>query len=282
MQKIFLGDVQGCAEELEVLLQRADAAFDADYEVWFAGDLVNRGPWSLRALQRVRPLVESGRARYVLGNHELKLIETGLGLRAPHPSDTFGDVLRSADATDWIEWLRRRPILETAQLGERKFAMVHASVHPRWDFETLRRSAASVQDRLGSANPEVAKHLLRADPAQDSDKEILARMTSARSANSDGKWSKEEPNSPEGAWYFAWRKAGHDYGIVYGHWARQGLHVAPGLRGLDTGCVHHGRGREGRLTAWIPEAGVSDCFAVPDTHFWHVPALHCYRRERDE
>lgn len=282
MQKIFIGDVQGCAEELEILLQRAEATFGSDYEVWLAGDLVNRGPWSLRALQRVRPLIDAGRGHYVLGNHELKLIETGLGLRAPHPSDTFGDVLQATDAADWIEWLRRRPIVETSRLGERKFAMVHASVHPSWDFEMLQRHAQAVQARLGHPDIEVAKRLLCAAPSQDDTKEMLARMTSARSASSDGKWSKEEPAAPEQAWHFAWRAARHDYGIVYGHWARQGLHLAPGLRGLDTGCVHHGRGREGRLTAWLPDARSQDCFAVPDTNFWQVPALHCYRRDRDE
>lgn len=281
MQKIFIGDVQGCAEELEILLQRAEKAFGAGYEIWLAGDLVNRGPWSLRALQRIRPLVDAGRAHYVLGNHELKLIETGLEIRPTHKSDTFSDVLCAPDAVEWIEWLRRRPIVETSNLGLRKFAMVHASVHPSWDFETLQDKAKAVQARLGSADIEEARRFLRASPAQDADKENLARITSARSATANGRWSKEEPPSPEQAWHFAWCAAGHDYGIVYGHWARQGLHLAPGLRGLDTGCVHHGRGREGRLTAWVPDATAADCFALPDTNFWHIDALKCYRQDEE-
>lgn len=279
MQKIFIGDVQGCAEELENLLQRANEAFGPNYEIWVAGDLVNRGPWSLRALQCVRALVEAGRGHYVLGNHELKLIETGLGLRSPHPSDTFGDVLQDAKVADWIEWLRRRPIVATARLGDRKFAMVHASVHPNWDFETLVRNARMLEARLGNADPEEAKRFLRADPAQDPEREMLARLTSARQAMANGQWSKEDPDSPEQAWHAAWHQAGHDYAIVYGHWARQGLHVAPGLRGLDTGCVHHGRNRAGWLTAWVPDEKATDCFSVPDTNFWQARALHCYRRD---
>ena len=67
---------------------------------------------------------------------------------------------------------------------------------------------------------------------------------------------------------------------MYGHWARQGLHVAAGLRGLDTGCVHHGRGRDGWLTAWLPEAASSDPFATPDTSFWKIPARRAYYAER--
>jgi hypothetical protein len=85
-------------------------------------------------------------------------------------------------------------------------------------------------------------------------------------------------------WHRAWSARGHDYCVVYGHWALQGLHVARGLRGLDTGCVHHGRGRAGMLTAWLPglarggAAGeaASWPFDVPDDRFWQVPALERY------
>jgi bis(5'-nucleosyl)-tetraphosphatase (symmetrical) len=36
--------------------------------------------------------------------------------------------------------------------------------------------------------------------------------------------------------------------VVFGHWARQGLVLRPGLRGLDSGCVWGGA-----LSAWIAE-----------------------------
>ena len=57
MQRIFVGDVQGCADELESLLQRAESAFGDRFELWLVGDLVNRGPESLRVLSRVRALL---------------------------------------------------------------------------------------------------------------------------------------------------------------------------------------------------------------------------------
>ncbi|HEX5635437.1 MAG TPA: hypothetical protein VFX50_19475, partial [Gemmatimonadales bacterium] len=78
----------------------------------------------------------------------------------------------------------------------------------------------------------------------------------------------------------AWARAGHDYGVVYGHWALQGLHVAPRLRGLDTGCVHHGRDRDGFLTAWLPDPRARDPFEVPDERFWHVRAHRPYYHRR--
>ena len=36
--------------------------------------------------------------------------------------------------------------------------------------------------------------------------------------------------------------------MVYGHWARQGLHVGPNTLGLDSGCVYGNP-----LTAWVAE-----------------------------
>jgi diadenosine tetraphosphatase ApaH/serine/threonine PP2A family protein phosphatase len=78
-----------------------------------------------------------------------------------------------------------------------------------------------------------------------------------------------------------WSARSHGYGIVYGHWALQGLHVAPGLRGLDTGCVHHGRGRDGVLTAWLPDPSAQTPFDVPDDRFWQEAARRAYYAHRD-
>ena len=82
-------------------------------------------------------------------------------------------------------------------------------------------------------------------------------------------------------WHREWAARRHDYAVVYGHWALQGLHLAPGLRGLDTGCVHHGRGRTGFLTAWLPDPGSAAPFSLPDDSFWQIPARRAYYAHRD-
>ena len=61
-----VGDVQGCARELDDLLReiRFDPAKD---ELWSTGDLVNRGPASLAAARLWRDIG----GRVVICNHEI-------------------------------------------------------------------------------------------------------------------------------------------------------------------------------------------------------------------
>ena len=109
--------------------------------------------------------------------------------------------------------------------------------------------------------------------------DALARLTSCRSVNPAGGWSPQLPQGDFLPWHALWSERAHGYGVVYGHWATQGLHVAPWLRGLDTGCVHHGRFGDGALTAWLPDPNARTPFAAPDDHFCHIPARHAYFEE---
>ena len=164
MQPIFIGDVQGCADELGELLDRARASHPG-FEAWWVGDLVNRGPYNLGVLRRVRELVDAGRGRCVLGNHEIALLMTAAGLRALRPLDSFGDVLGASDADAWLEWLRRRPLLERGQLGRQRFALLHAAAHPDWSLDELEQRVRRVEARLAAPDRREAARLLAADPA---------------------------------------------------------------------------------------------------------------------
>jgi bis(5'-nucleosyl)-tetraphosphatase (symmetrical) len=274
VQRIFVGDVQGCADELEEILARARREFGNAFELWSVGDLVNRGPKSHRALALVRELAEAGRAVLVLGNHELALLGRWLGVRPPGPSDTMEDLLGRADLDEWCEWLRRRPLALAGELGAKPFALVHASVDPRWTLPDALAAAREAEVQLAAPDRAALAAALRQRDQR------FGRFVSCRSALPGGGWSSEPPERLTGAepWHAAWLRAGHAYGVVYGHWALQGLHVAPQLRGLDTGCVHHGRDRDGFLTAWLPEPRARDPFAVPDASFWQVRAHRRYYR----
>lgn len=279
IQRIFVGDVQGCAEELETLISRATEAFGDEFVLWVAGDLINRGPGNLRALTLVRELVEESRAEYVLGNHEIFLICVAFGLLELRPHDSIEDVLSSAEADDWIDWLRERPLVVPGEIDGQRFAMLHASTHPDWSFEQLLERAGLASSRLAESRAS-ARALLAEDVVPGTVRDDVGRLTRGRSVFPDGDWSSEEPVTPEQAWHFAWSTRRHDFGIVYGHWSRQGLHLANGLRGLDTGCVHHGRGRDGFLTAWLPDSAPPETpgepFALPDDRLWQVPARRRY------
>src|SRR5262249_58258820 len=76
MARYAIGDIQGCCDELRALLARCNFSADRD-EIWFVGDLVNRGPQSLETLRFVRAL--GANATVVLGNHDLHLLALAYG-----------------------------------------------------------------------------------------------------------------------------------------------------------------------------------------------------------
>lgn len=74
-QRIYaIGDVHGCADQLEQLLDTIDADHErrgaAKRTVILLGDLLNRGPDPARVVEQARRLVASGEGRLVRGNHE--------------------------------------------------------------------------------------------------------------------------------------------------------------------------------------------------------------------
>ena len=103
-----VGDVQGCAAELEELLVqlRFDRARD---QLWFVGDLVNRGPDSLTVLRRVAALGDA--AVVVLGNHDLHLLAVANDAERLKRGDTLREILDAPDGPQLLDWLRRQKLL---------------------------------------------------------------------------------------------------------------------------------------------------------------------------
>jgi protein phosphatase len=72
----IIGDIHGCASELETLLGQlgyVDGAHPEGRTAVFVGDLVDRGPDTPGVLRRVMGMVKAGTALCVPGNHENKL-----------------------------------------------------------------------------------------------------------------------------------------------------------------------------------------------------------------
>ncbi|HEX6751482.1 MAG TPA: metallophosphoesterase, partial [Longimicrobium sp.] len=78
-----VGDVHGCADELETLLDRLGYAAGEDgvrrhpegRRAVFVGDLVDRGPRVVDTLRIAMAMVEAGSAYAVPGNHDVKLVK---------------------------------------------------------------------------------------------------------------------------------------------------------------------------------------------------------------
>ena len=121
----LVGDVQGCDDALQRLLQALDFSPSRD-RLLLLGDLVNRGPASLQVLRRIVALGSA--AQCILGNHDLHLLAVSQGVRELHRSDTFGDVLTDPQAAAWLDWLRSQPLA----CMESGWLCVHAGVPPQW------------------------------------------------------------------------------------------------------------------------------------------------------
>jgi len=91
----LIGDIHGQADALERLLatlgytRRRGCHRHPGRQVIFLGDFIDRGPKIRETLAIVRPMIESGAARAVMGNHELN----ALAFHTPDP-DTPGEYLR--------------------------------------------------------------------------------------------------------------------------------------------------------------------------------------------
>src|SRR5690606_17300003 len=138
----MIGDLQGCCDPLDRLLAHPDIAGDPDTRLWFAGDLVNRGPQSLPTLRRIMAMGDPAVA--VLGNHDLHLLATAAGVRKPGRHDTLSAILDAPDRAELIDWLRTRPLAHF----EHGHLLVHAGVLAKWTVEKTLSLAAEVEQTL--------------------------------------------------------------------------------------------------------------------------------------
>ena len=159
MATYAIGDVQGCYPELSRLLDklRFDPAQD---QLWFCGDLVNRGGQSLETLRLIHGLREN--VVVTLGNHDLSLL--AIAQRKPDAQSRVNpelrEVLFAEDAPVLFEWLRNQKLLHYDEaLG---WGMVHAGLAPQWTLRQALRAAQEVERELSSPrHPRLLKNLLK-------------------------------------------------------------------------------------------------------------------------
>ena len=250
MAMFAIGDVQGCHDELQRLLERIRFDHTED-RLWFTGDLVNRGPRSLETLRFVKSLGE--RAVCVLGNHDLHLLAVAAGTAERRRNDTLDDVLAAHDRDELLDWLRRRSMLHHDQgLG---YTLVHAGLPPQWDLELASTCARELEAVLRGDATEFFRHMYGNEPRRwspelrgmDRLRFIVNCFTRVRYCSADGDLdlkAKGAPGSqPEGylPWYAVPGRKSAGLHILFGHWSTLGEVEGHEVYNLDTGCVWGGR-----------------------------------------
>lgn len=243
-----IGDIQGCYDPFRRLLDKIK--FDPQEDrLWLTGDLVNRGPKSLKTLRFVKDLGSA--AITVLGNHDLHLLALGNNARY---SDTHFDslwkVLRADDCDELLDWLRHRPLAHYSK--KLNTLMVHAGIPPQWSVTKTLRRAAEIENILsGDKYVKLLKHMYGDRPRRWSgdlqgyarQRFIINALTRTRMIYKDGRLNFTHNGPPDKArkgllpWFDAKNPAWAGTRIVFGHWAALGLVVEPELVCVDSGCV---------------------------------------------
>lgn len=255
-----IGDVHGCWLTLERLLQGIKWRRDRD-ELWFVGDLVNRGPASLEVLRWAYE--HRDRIKVVLGNHDLHLLSVACGVRDSKKGDTLDQILKAPDREELLQWLRTRPLIH--HFGP--FMMVHAGLLPEWNIERTCDLAQIASSRLiGSQGDSFLRALSKGrrkgvGKNRGNDGELVAdvaAMTRIRMVDADGAARLGFSGAPIDAprtwrpWFDTSGVRRQGYAVLFGHWALLGFHREHDVACLDSGCVYGGsltalRLRDGRV-----------------------------------
>ena len=243
-----IGDLQGCYDPFRRLLDEIE--FDPENDkLWLVGDLVNRGPKSLKTLRYVMSLGES--VQTVLGNHDLHLLALWAGAAQNRKRfSSLGKILSAPDVDELCHWLRLQPLAYFDE--ELNTLMVHAGTHPDWSVENTLDRAAEVEEELRYGDYlGLLNNMYSNSPASWSSKLkgykrlrfIINCFTRMRMITSANKLNFTHAGSPWRArsnimpWYQAETRKTVDTRVVFGHWSQLGLIVLPNLICLDTGCV---------------------------------------------
>jgi bis(5'-nucleosyl)-tetraphosphatase (symmetrical) len=243
-----VGDIQGCYDELQKLLEKIH--FDpAEDQLWLVGDLVNRGANSLAVLRLIKSLGNS--AITVLGNHDLHLLAVASGVAKLNRNDTLDEILSAPDCDDLLFWLRHQRLLHSK--GD--FVLVHAGLLPQWSIQQATTLAHEIEHALrGNDYATFLSHMYGNTPCGWRDdlsgyqrlRVITNALTRLRICTAQGDmeliFKGEVANIPSGnmPWFDVPNRVNRDATIIFGHWSALGLKLSANVIALDTGCLWGG------------------------------------------
>ncbi len=244
-----IGDIQGCFDDLLRLLDVIKFSEQSD-QLWFAGDLVNRGPKSLETLRFVKALGKS--AVTVLGNHDLHLLASAYKQRQPRKKDSLSQVLQSPDCDELLHWLRHQRLFHFND----DYCLVHAGLPPQWNFSKTKKMALKAEKVLQGANyMEFFKAMYGDKPdvwspeltGLNKIRFIVNCFTRMRYCDGAGRLDFKH-NGAVGSqpdhlmpWFTVPGRQSSDLKIVFGHWSTLGYYQGHNCYAIDTGCLWGGQ-----------------------------------------
>ncbi|HAT7073656.1 TPA: symmetrical bis(5'-nucleosyl)-tetraphosphatase [Legionella pneumophila] len=248
-----IGDVQGCYDPLQRLLELIDFNEKEDC-LWFVGDLVNRGPDSLAVLRFIYSLPV--KPKITLGNHDLHLLGLLFGGQPwKGHDDTLEEVMLADDGEELGHWLRKQSLL--CRSSELNLVMCHAGIAPLWDLSKTVGLANELEAVLsGDSYHEFFAHMYGNKPDIWSDglvgldrlRVITNYFTRMRYCDAHGRLDfgykgtlSKAPNHLY-PWFEVPCRKEIEMDIVFGHWAAlMGQSSHPRIHAIDTGCLWGGQ-----------------------------------------
>ncbi|AEO08502.1 diadenosine tetraphosphatase [Buchnera aphidicola str. Ak (Acyrthosiphon kondoi)] len=247
MSTYFISDIHGCYKEFRMLLKKSSFNNKED-DLWIAGDLVSRGPDSLKVVKYLYSL--KNRVKIVLGNHDINLIAVHAGVKKNKKENCFDEFLSSSDSVELINWLRSQSLLKIDE--KRKIIMSHAGISPQWDINTAKVCAWEIEDFLSNDNYSFflksiynnninfwTLNLNQLDRLRYS----INSFTRMRYCYPDGRLNMIYKNSPNFVkyplqpWFLMPSNIAKDYSILFGHWSSlKGTYIPKPFFALDAGC----------------------------------------------
>lgn len=257
MALYLVGDIHGCARELETLLSRV--SFDPDQDtLWSVGDLIGRGPQPLEVLQLLDSLGSAFQC--VAGNHDLNLLSVLCGVRPANAKDNTAAILNSPQRDYWVDWLRQQPLL--LKHPDAPLVMVHAGIYPGWSIKQAQQLANEASQTLQSDHfVSFLQDMYSNKPAIWNDRlqgterfrfiiNAFTRMRFCRrqeesiALDLDCKVPPGDAPVPLKPWFEFWPES--SVTVAFGHWAAlNGESRRKDVVALDTGCVWGNK-----LTLW--------------------------------
>jgi len=248
-----IGDVQGCYDELQELLTHIKFKSDRD-KLWFCGDIVNRGPKSLKTLRFIHSLEEN--ATTVLGNHDLHLLATAYDHKKPGKKDTFNKILQARDSEMLLDWLRHRPLV--FHDDENDITLLHAGIHPDWSINKALQLANEIERILQSdEHIDFYKNMYGDKPTTWSNslagwpryRFITNIFTRLRYCDAQGRPALNAKGAPGSQakhlmpWYEVPDRKTKNDTLIFGHWStlpHAGRKAINNTYAIDSGCLWGG------------------------------------------